>query len=184
MISHPYGPAVTLRLSQAADALRAAGADRQLALVLAAIGQAATGLDLRAVDTDQLHGRLAVGAWPINYYGARYTSALAIGGAPGQLAAGTAAQQAQAAVAAWRTYGLAYWPEFASGAWRDALSAAQLRQLPAVVDGRPPTATIDPAGQDAAVRLQATRAGGVASLQAITAAATQLSNTIGGTTSG
>lgn len=184
MIVHPYGPKLTIRLGQAVDQLRAAGAPRGVNTILAAIGQAATGLDLRAVDTDQLHGQLRVGAFAINYYGPLYQRALSLAGPPAALAAGMAAQQATAAVAAWREYGLAYWPEFSSGAWRDALSAAQLRSLPASIDGRPPAPAIEPAGQDAAVALQAQRASGLVSLQRITAAADQLHNTIGATANG
>ena len=179
MISHPFGPARPQQLGQARDALVTAGAPRDVALVLAAIGQQATGLDLSAVDTDQLHGRLAVGAWSINYYGPQYQRALQIGGPPARLAAANLAQQATVAVAAWRNAGLAYWPGFVSGAWRGALSAAGLRSIPAVIDGRPPGRDIQPTGYDAGAVLAAQSRSALASVQAATAAARQLRNTIG-----
>ena len=184
MISHPFGPRRAIAPPVARDALAAAGAPRDVAIALAAVGQVATGLDMAAVDTDQLHGLLRVGAFAINYFGPQYQLALRVGGRPAGLAAATVARQAQAAVAAWRAAGLNYWPEFRSGAWRGALSAAQARSVPATLSGSAPPAAIEATGQAAGVQLGGAVRSSVTGVQAATAAAQQLHNTIGATTNG
>jgi Lysozyme like domain len=118
---YPCGPARHVSWAAAADAAGAAGFERNLAYVMAAIGAAESSLNESVINDTPATGDYSVGVWQVNYYGALYAGRAREFGTPCQLVRSGVTGQARAAFAIYRGQGLSAWSTYSNGAYKQYL---------------------------------------------------------------
>lgn len=120
----PYGPPDRVGYNVLYNSVIAAGGNAIEADMLAAIGMAESGSDIRVINDTPATGDYSVGAFQINYLGSLWAPRTAEFGTPQQLIAAGAPGQARAALVILGQQGFSAWTTYTSGAYTQFLHGA------------------------------------------------------------